>query len=474
MAHAAATGARGRRGRYPRGTAALVATRFLLYLGIQTSYFIGLIGALTYQMDASTWTLAVTVGIFSLFIIAGTAAGGTLLDVAGPRLHTACALAAPLVSSVAFQFVPVSEVATIVMGAVFGASCGLAYTYLTAYPAYLTSDADELKRVNALLSVVSNAAVMIGPAIGAVIATWLPAQRVFLADAFLSVVAVPASLALLRVIARRLRGGNDAAGAGSRSVDRRHVELAGEGGAPRAPQDTASSPDRRSVASGGDLAARTCDNRGDVPATFGDSARVVFGAPSLALLFWVGALAYAGYGAFDPLESLFYRDVLKVDIAWMGWLSSAAGVGSVVGGALAARVPRDHVNVRALLVLIALEGAACLVYVGTPYVAVALAGQLLLGTCFGMVTPLQNTLVQVHAPRGVLGRVMSIMTAGFNGAGAIPLFAAPVLADIFGVQGVLIGASCVVLAVPVAVLAFRHRQIASLVAREREGAARAR
>ena len=124
--------------------------------------------------------------------------------------------------------------------------------------------------------------------------------------------------------------------------------------------------------------------------------------------------------------------------------------------------------------LLALEGAACLVYVGTPYVAVALSGQLLLGTCFGMVTPLQNTLVQVHAPRGVLGRVMSIMTAGFNGAGAIPLFAAPVLADVFGVQGVLIGASCVVLAVPVVVLAFRHRQIASLVAREQEGASRAR
>ena len=69
---------------------------------------------------------------------------------------------------------------------------------------------------------------------------------------------------------------------------------------------------------------------------------------------------------------------------------------------------------------------------------------MVLGCAFGMVTPLQNTLVQMHAPIEVLGRVNSVMNAGFNGAGALPLFAAPALAAIFGVQDVLVGASLAV------------------------------
>ena len=69
----------------PTGTFLLVATRFLVYLGVQAAYFIGIIGTLTYEVGASTWALAGAVGFFNLFIIFGNAAGGTLLDVRGPR-----------------------------------------------------------------------------------------------------------------------------------------------------------------------------------------------------------------------------------------------------------------------------------------------------------------------------------------------------------------------------------------------------
>ena len=66
----------------------------------------------------------------------------------------------------------------------------------------------------------------------------------------------------------------------------------------------------------------------DAPsATFADSVRTVFTVPSLALLFGVGVLAYTGYGAFDPLESLFYRDVLHVGISWMGLALERGGGG---------------------------------------------------------------------------------------------------------------------------------------------------
>lgn len=402
----------------------------MFYLGVQAAYFIGIVGVLTYELKASTMALAAAVGIFNLCIIVANACGGTLLDVKGPRAHTAATVAVVVASCLVYQIVEVSVASVLAMSAAFGFSCGMGFPYLTAYPAYLTHRSGELQQVNALLSVASNAAVAVGPAIGGVIASVFPAQRVFVFPAVLGVAAIVPAAALLKQIAamgvRSLHGLEDAS-----SV------YANEGTQGDAGEAAASVP---TVEKG----------------TFGDSVRTVMRSSVLSLLFWGGVLAYAGYGAFDPLESLYYRDVLHVGIAWMGWLSSAAGVGSFAGAMLSLRVPNSWVNVRTLLLLIALQGAACLLYVGTPFVICALAGQVLLGCAFGMVTPLQNTLVQMRAPKRLLGRVNSVMSAGFNGAGVIPLFAAPVLADMFGVQAVLLGASAFVLIVPIVCLALRR------------------
>lgn len=396
--------------RLPRGAIALAAVRFLLYLGVQAAYFIGVIGTLTYELEASTAAIALAVGLFNLFIILGNACGGSLLDTRGPAVNTLVALATAAATSFAFQLVSVSVASVLAMSAGFGLATGLGFTFLSSYPAYLTIDTEELKRANALLSVVSNAAVVVGPTIGGIIATVLPAQRVFVFAGVLAILGVLPAAVLLRRI----------------------------GGAPAVERALGRADDE--VSSAG---------------TFADSARAVFSVPSLALLFLVGVLAYAGYGAFDPLESLYYRDVLQVEISWMGWLSSAAGVGSVAGAMLAMRVPHRLITVRTLMLLIAAEGAACILYVGTDNVICAICGQVLLGCAFGMVTPLQNTLVQINAPLSLLGRVNSVMNAGFNGAGVLPLLAAPVLADLFGVQAVLVGASCVVLAVPLIALVLR-------------------
>ncbi|WP_273384211.1 MFS transporter [Enorma phocaeensis] len=438
----------------PRGAWALVAVRFLLYLGMQAAYFIGVIGTLTYRLGADTVTLAVSVGVLAAAVVAGNAVGGILLDRRGPRAHTAVTLGATVAVSLAFQVVELSAAAVLALGAAFSFSMGLNYLFLSAYPAYLTADADELKRVNAFMSVASYASVAAGPALGGAVALFLPSERVFLVAAILALAAAVAARPLMGACATGAVGQAPVAGSDPKTVS--------PDGGPAASADGAAVAGRHAAVDGTAAAAG-----GD--ATFVDAARLVVLAPSLALLFWVGLLSYAGYGAFDPLESLFYRDVLKVDIAWMGWLSSAAGVGSVVGSVLALRLPRRYVNVRTLMLLIALEGAACILYVGTPYVACALAGQLLLGVAFGSITPIQSTLVQLHTPLAVMGRVNSIMNAGFNGAGVLPLVAAPALAGAFGVQGVLVGASCFVLLVPLVCLVALKDRIRQIVEEERGG-----
>ena len=141
----------------------------------------------------------------------------------------------------------------------------------------------------------------------------------------------------------------------------------------------------------------------------------------------------------------------------MGWLSSASGVGAVLGAVAALRLPPHLVNLKTLLVALMFVGLGSLLYVGTPYVGVALVGQIALGVAWGVVNPLHNTIVQTTAPLEQLGRVNSVMGFGNMFAGVAPLAIAPCLAATFGVQQTLVGAGMVVTAVPAALLLFGRR-----------------
>lgn len=310
----------------------LVLMRFLIYVGIQSCYFIGVLGTLTYSMDGEVASTAVVVALLNLFQIVGSFAGGAYLDARGPRLHFAL-LVIVMLAVDAFCIVFGGDMSALTFGAAcLGFSLGFFEPVSRSYPAYLTADAIELKRINSALS----------------------------------------------------------------------------------------------------------------------------------FLFWAGFLSYLGYGALDPLESLYYRDVLQVGVAWMGWLSAASGVGAVAGALLVLRIPVRRVTVQTLLVLLCGMGIGCLVYVGTPYVLVALVGQVLLGLAFGMIVPLQNTLVQMHAEVEVIGRANSMMTFGASAGGVIPLLMSPWLAAMLGVQGTLLLASVLVASFPVLVLVFGHQRIARI------------
>lgn len=151
----------------------------------------------------------------------------------------------------------------------------------------------------------------------------------------------------------------------------------------------------------------------------------------------------------------------------MGWLSAAAGVGGVAGSMLVMRLPERRVNVRTLLAVLASEGAFALLYVGTPWLVAACAGQVLLGVAFGMLTPLLSTLIQSHAPLAALGRVNAVMGFGNNVAGVVPLLCAPALAETLGVQGTLVLAGLLVLVMPTVIAVACRRQVAELVTQER-------
>ena len=401
----------------------LVAMRFLIYTGFQTSYFIGVIGTLTYADDASVVATSLAVLFMNVFVILGSFAGGAALDAWGPRRHFLLSIVGTLTTGAAI-IVFGSATGIVLLGAVLlGFVMGFAQPIATSYPAYLTDDPLELKDINSAIAMFSNVSIIVGPTLGGFVAAAASSRAVFVLMMIFTVLAL-------------------AAGWGFRP---KTSHVAGDADADSAEE--------------GERARQSSNPSASTRVTFATSIKTVFTNSVLALLFCIIFLSNFGYGAFDPLESFFYRDVLHVGGEWMGWLSSASGVGAVLGAVVALRLPPRFVSLKTLLVALMSVGLGSLLYVGTPYVGVALVGQIALGIAWGIVNPLHNTIVQTTAPLEQLGRVNSVMGFGNMFAGVAPLAIAPWLAATFGVQQTLVGAGMVVTAVPAALLLFGRRHL---------------
>lgn len=398
----------------------LVAMRFLIYTGFQTSYFIGVIGTLTYADDASVVATSLAVLFMNVFVILGSFAGGAALDVWGPRRHFLLSIVGALATGTAIIAFG-SATGIVLLGAVFlGLTMGFAQPIATSYPAYLTDDPVELKDINSAIAMFSNVSIIVGPTLGGFVAAAASSRAAFVLMMLFTVLAL----------------------------------IAGWGFKPRAGQAAGYEDEPAAGDITSDKVGQSPNSSASSRVTFATSIKTVFTNSVLALLFCIIFLSNFGYGAFDPLESFFYRDVLHVGVEWMGWLSSASGVGAVLGAVLALRLPAHLVNLKTLLVALMSVGLGSLLYVGTPYVGVALVGQIALGIAWGVVNPLHNTIVQTTAPLEQLGRVNSVMGFGNMFAGVAPLAIAPWLAATFGVQRTLVGAGMVVTAVPAALLLF--------------------
>lgn len=292
----------------------LVAMRFLIYTGFQTSYFIGVIGTLTYADDASVVATSLAVLFMNVFVILGSFAGGAALDAWGPRRHFLLSIIGALATGTAIIAFG-SATGVVLLGAVFlGFVMGFAQPIATSYPAYLTDDPVELKDINSAIAMFSNVSIIVGPTLGGFVAAAASSRAVFVLMMLFTVLAL-------------------VAGWGFRPQTS-HV-------AGHADADSAEEGERAGQSSNPSASSR---------ATFAASIKTVFTNSVLALLFCIIFLSNFGYGAFDPLESFFYRDVLHVGVEWMGWLSSACGVGAVLGAVLVLRLPPHLVNLKTLLV----------------------------------------------------------------------------------------------------------------------------
>lgn len=380
-------------------TRRIVAMNFFSMLAFQATYFVGVIGCATYVLGLGALEVSALVFLLNVVLVAGNLASGPVIDTIGPRRTLIAVLAATSVLGAVAWLAPVSYPELVLVAMALGLSFGMSTTAIDAYPRYFSEDAGELARMNSLNQVATGASVVFGPAMAGWITTWAPVQCVF---SLLMLAPVPA-VALAWATREELTAARSA-------TDDADAERPGGG-------------------LRGFLSNAT------------EGVRIVFGRENLRALFFIGFLGFFAYGAFDSLESLFYRDVLRVGADWMGWLSAVSGVGGVAGSLLVLKIPKQSLSTRLLALILTLVGVGSMIYTGTPFVAVAAVGQVITGTGFGALAPVRTTLMQQRCEPGNVGRVSSIMRMGMNSAGTLPLLVSPALADAFGPQAVLFGAS---------------------------------
>lgn len=402
----------------------VVLITFLLQLGLQATYFVGIIGGATYGLDAGPFEVSWLVLLLNVGIVLGGFLGGSIVDRFGPERTLGWMLAVYGVYGFVGWLMPLAYAKQLGLAALHGVVGGIGQAALDVLPRYLTPDSKQLLRMNSLNSTAIMVATMVGPLLGGLLAGGAGLTSVF---ALAAVAAIPAEL-----LCWTLRGPVRAARGAEAAVS--HSTLAEEASSEGAvaSQRIGKGPQKH--------------HQGSLASTIFEGVRVTFANRNLRLLFLIGFLGFFAYGAFDSLESLFYRDTLHASVDWMGILSTLSGVGATVGSLAVVRLPSERLSLRLLSVALLITGLGSMVYVGTSSVWVAAAGQVVCGLGFGAMGPMRTTIAQRDCEVAVVGRVTSFMRAGLNSAGVLPLLVAPFLAEQFGVQPVLFAAAVFVAA----------------------------
>lgn len=363
--------------------------RFTSNTGAEAAFFVGLWGKAAFLLDAGAGGLALLMLALNVSGILGGLAGGFLVDRYGPRrvliaselLFSAAALALVFAQNLT-QLILLSALWALVPVTTVGSS----------FAPYLVGDDEELKRANSLIQGGTAAAMAAGPALGALIVRFADIDWVFLVNAATSL-----SAALLITLVT----------SGKSPMSSHPPEK------PRPIRDTL------------------------------EGFRVVYSLRALRYYVLAGMAVWLAFGAFGPLEPIFFRDVVGTDIEAMGWVNAVFGAGFVLGALLLPRLPRSIVSARGLAIVVGLTGMGVVLYVGSTDLRIIALGAAVWSVVIGVHEPQLRTLLHRDSPPELIGRVQGVAELHHRVGEMMPLAVAPLLAARFGVQATLIAGGLV-------------------------------
>lgn len=373
----------------PRTAGPPFAPRVAVFLGAEALSAIGswativaIWGYAAYEYDAT----AADVSLFGVaFALPGVLLGpltGAVIDRLGSKTTLVIAKVIGVVASLAL--LAADDFRTLaLLSALHGVSGSLSIPALQAMPPRLVEES-QLARTNALVSLTDELAIVLGPAAAGVGIALLGFRGAFMFDA------ATYAVGLLVLPLVRLRS----------------VPLAaGEAEAP---------PVRlRDAFEGWRLIRRTGVLRRTVACTF--SVHLLYGAALLA-------------------EPLYVRDVLGRSEQVFAALQTAFGVCLVLGGIAAARLGERLASFGWVALGVGASGLTSIVYLGTPWLAVAFLGVALWGMATAVISGPSRTVLQRATPTRAHGRVLSADFVAASAAQLVGVVAAGGLVTALGVQ----------------------------------------
>jgi MFS family permease len=364
----------------------VAAARFISRAGGEAAFFIGIWGKAAYEFSATASQLAVLMGALAIASIIGTVLSGVLVDRYDARRVLMVAEAFFVPVALAFML-PGGMAQLTVLCALLGFFGAPVMTAAASFAPFIADEETPIKAVNFWIEGATSMSFIVGPAIGAVLASTVGLNAIWVFDAVTSLVAV--------FLVWRVK---------LRPVEHTH------------PQE-----------------------RSHPIAELREGIRYTYSQRALRYPVLLGTACWLSFGAFSTLEPLFYRDILRTGVSMIGWMNALFGVGLVTGAWLYVRLPDRITSARGLALVCTLAGLGSLAYVGTRLLPVVAVGALTWGFVVGMADVLLRTLIHAASPDEFVGRIAGTSSVHRQAGELLPLAIAPALAASFGVQPVLIG-----------------------------------
>lgn len=357
--------------------------------GGAAGFFIGLWGKAAFELEATPGELALLIAATSVAAMLGSVVAGVLIDRWDPR--RVLILGEVLFVPAVLTLVWADDLRTLTMLApLVWLTLSLPHTAMSSFPPVLSRDPAAIERANVGIEAGGTLAFILGPAGGALLATWVSIDAVFVLDAATSLVAV----ALI------------------------------------APVRLARGPEREERSALSELV---------------EGFAYSFRRPALRTVLLLGTATWLSFGAFSALEPLFFRDVLGTEVAALGWINTVFGVGLATGTYLLHRLAGRLTTLGWLALLTAAGGLGAIAYTSTTSLVFVALGAVYWGVVLGLVMPLLRTLAHLHTQEGMVGRVMGVLMFQHSLGELLPLAIAPWLAATIGVQWTLIATGAVLI-----------------------------
>ncbi len=172
----------------------LILIESLQWCANNAVYFLGLIGAATYDLTGTAFLVAAITLVRNLMTSAGNMVSGSVIDRFGPRRTSFVTCVITAVLSLGVGLAPLSVPGLVFAACVLGLAGGFINTCTHAFPGYLESTTEGRTRVNGLMVFYSNIAYTAGPLLGGAIVSCFATQSVYLLMAGMMGVAAVLSL----------------------------------------------------------------------------------------------------------------------------------------------------------------------------------------------------------------------------------------------------------------------------------------